>query len=400
MPFTDPAAVTVAMILAAVPAAVLFLADTLVRRDLSAGRVWAVGFLALAASALGRLAAFAPGAEPGLALVFCDLCLTAFVGSVWAGAVRFNGHRTRTASVVSGAVVLGVMAASLAGVLSGVLLVRTLGFAAGLAALAVLGALEFRRGRTARGETILLSAALFLLGGDAAIVLVVQAVPALRDVPELAAAFGPVGIVTLAVPLTVVALATTMMLRAGDRIGPVGQRERRQLRLDEDGLLDAASFDEAVELFVSRAERTGEQVAVLAMVAMDLPEIGAALGGAIRERLERFWRESWVRHAPLGGITGLGGPDRLLLVLAPSTLGEANRVGNRIYSRVIEDLAGLEGATLPVTGFGVAISGTIPVAELVARACAAAERSTAGSEAGRLVAEGEDVIERTLGGRE
>ncbi len=391
----DPTTTAFAASIVSLTAVVVFLVDTSMRRSRGAARIWGFAFLALGVAAFSRLASYTSEPEAWIALALADACFVSFLGALWSGMRRYNGRSSRWATFAWAVPAVVLLAASPTVVATGIPALRLAPLTATVGALAVMAAIESRRGRLGRRDTQVLTIVLGAVGLlNAVWFLWVLLDPA----HHRAGGYGayPIATAVSAMVLAVVAVTTLVARRAADDVPPAAQLDAREFQVDVDGALVAGSLGPIVELLGTRAQDKGEQIAVLAMTAADLPGIATALGADVQQRLERVWRASWLQHLPVAAIPGAGGPGALIAILAPSTVGEANRIGNRVYGRVVEDLSRLEGSVLPVTGFGVAMSGSIPLATLIESACEAARRSATGEDRGRLVVSGEDIVERTL----
>ncbi len=358
----DSLSINFTMTLTVLTVAVLYLVDTFARQDRSAGRIWAFAFIALLISTLGYLASNVVASGLWAITALGDASFVLFFGALWLGARRFNGRQITWQTGVTIAIAV----------------------------------VESVRERIARKETVVLTLALTIVAVYNFASFIVHSVPALHALPWAQSVFTPLTAAIITIPVAVTAVATTMVLRAGDRLGLGEERPVGELRMDEEGLLTASSLERIAEHIAGRAASNNEQIAVLAMVVTDLPELGSALGSDAQHAFESAWRASWLRHAPTAGIPGAAGDNGLALILHPSTYGEASRVGNRLYGKVVEDLAKLEGAVLPVTGFGFAMSGTVPDDEIIAIARDAAHKSASGESRGQIVSSGDDVLELTV----
>lgn len=373
-------------------AVVAFLAGTAVRRTRAAGRHWAFAFLALGVAAFARFAAEAVDADGWGALALSDVCTASFFGAMWGGMRRYNGRRSVVSTTVW--VLLALLLAVTTGIAGtiGEPVMRTLPLMVVSGVLAVLGAIELRRGRLGRSDTLLLTIVLGATGLVSALRCAVILLPV-----TLPAGAGQPTLVDGAIMMSL-AVVGTMTIGSRQAADDAVESQPTSLAADNrpEGMLVPDTFQSLLSLLARRAESRGEEIAVLVMSTIDIPGVGAALGAPRQERFETAWRESWLSRLPVGALPGEPGPGCLAAILAPSTVGEARRIGNRVYGQVVEDLVRLDGTLLPVTGIGIALSGSIPAAELVASAHAAAIASTASAARGDLTMSEDEVIERTL----
>lgn len=386
----DPTTMLFATSLVVVIVVLAYLIDAVTRRTRSAGRAWGFAFLALGVSAFGRLAAHSVDLEGWAALALSDVCFVIFLGALWYGMRRYNGRRGFTATAVWVTLALLVIVSTCVSGATGEPLVRMIPLAAVSSALAIAAAVECRRGRMGRNDTVLLTIVLGATGLTNAIWCIALLLPVTIGVD------GPlVTSAALMVVLAIVGAITITARRAADDASAALPVTSGSDALMSEDVLPADTFESLVGVLAARAEARGEQIAVLAMIAVDVPSIGAALGSVVQRRIESTWRESWLHRIPVSAVPGE--PDRacLAVILAPSTVGEARRIGNRVYGQVVEDLARLDGVVLPVTGFGVALSGSVPAAALVASARAAALASTSTPAQGLTMSD-DEIVERTL----
>ena len=368
-------------------AGVLYLLETLLRREIGSGRVWALAFLSGMLTVVAYLI-WRSAPDPWIAVAIGNAALVSTPGFFWLGCRSFNGRPLRLAG---GAVALVALVQLLLTLLPGPGGGDWAGsefLFFGIAAFAALGALESRRGAmgsiwSSLGFTVVLALV--------ALYYFVRAIVLWREGPD-----GPLfttwfnssitGIVSIV--LTIVALTTATMLRTG-RVTLRSEGEQLSLQVSPEGVLSAPSFEAALRSVLVRARAGDEPFCVIAMRIDDLAQIGVAFGTDEEESIVSQWRSAVRRYAPTLSLVGEGDGDSLLVAFEPGSAADARRIGSRIQRRLLDDFADRGSAVIPVVGVGIALSDDVghdPVAILDA-AQAAARRSSTSSEASVVVAE-------------
>ncbi|MEU1973296.1 hypothetical protein ABZ477_16710 [Microbacterium sp. NPDC019599] len=337
---------------------VLFLLETLARRDTLAGRIWSMAFLAGILTVVCYLLwAIAPDGRAWIAISFGNAALVATVGCLWLGASALNGHRLRWTVGAVLVLCLVTMAAALAEGPDGGDWAGGVAMFLSVAVVALGGAIETRRGRM--GETILSLALTAVLGITAGYYLgrTVVFVVVGPDSTLFQTYFGGFTTAVLTVVLTIVAMMTGSILRGRDS---ARRRSEESEAVSAGGadVLAARAFDRATTAVISRAEANAELFALIVLRMDDLPQIGMAFGTAAQAEVAAQWRDGVRRYAPSMSIVGEGGPTTMLVALQPSTAGEARRIASRIHRRVIDVYTGSPETPTPVMGVGVAVSET------------------------------------------
>src|SRR5690349_15488236 len=132
---------------------VLFLLETLLRRDTGAGRIWSLAFLSGILTVICYLIwAISSDGQAWIAIGFGNAALVATIGFLWVGCRAYNGSRFGwSLAVVLVVCLLTVVAVLVEGPDGGDWAGAVATFLS-VAAFAVCGAVETRRGRL--GETI------------------------------------------------------------------------------------------------------------------------------------------------------------------------------------------------------------------------------------------------------
>jgi len=338
-------------------AGILFIVETLVRRDDGAGRVWSIAFLfgMLTTIAYGLWAAGDGGV---LAVAVANACFTASAGCWWLGARRFN-QRT---------LVIGVFVLIAAALLSGVLVFvqwdvagdwsGILAMYASVAAFSALAAIEcFRRpmGRIrtawALGVGLLLVGA-FYIGRGAVFVVAGPGSELFRVY------FGSVAANMVTVMLAVVGVVVTSVLRSVN-VEPRAFAWVSDSGIASDGILLNSTFVAALRDVTERAGWRQELVAVVSVRVDDLGQIATAFGSDVVDSITVAWRGGVRRFAPSNALVGEDGSRGMLVCFVPATAAEARRHAAVIYRGLFEELGDVSPGVIPVVGVGIALSDTV-----------------------------------------
>jgi len=385
----DPFTIQVATAIVVLTAGIVFILETLLRRDTGAGRIWSLAFLAGILTVLSYLM-WMQLPDPWVAIGIGNGALVASAGCLWLGCRSYNGRTQRAGGIA----VMIVSVAALAGVLvagpDGGDWAGSYVLFAGVAVFAALGAFESRRGPmgatpTSIGFTLVLVVeALFYFGRG-----IVFAVSG-PDSDVFTTWFGSNSTGALTMILTIVAVIIGSILRSGS-LAARRESDPQSLAITPDGLIRETSFVRVLNGIAGRARLATELIGVIALRIDDLPQIGIAFGSAEEETVTAEWREGVRRYAPNFSIVGEYGRTTLLVGFQPSSVGDARRIASRIHRRLLDDFAGLRSAVIPVVGVGVALSDTTgydPMA-LIERAQQAALTSASSSDASIMIAGGE-----------
>ena len=368
---------------------ILFIVETLLRRDEGAGRVWALGFLAAMLTTLAYMVwAQTPGAWWAIAVG--NAAFVAGTGCMWLGCRRFNGRPMTWSSWLVGAgVIAAAVAVAVEGPRGGDWAGAVWMFVA-LVVFAAAGAAECVRGALLESRTAWVLAAVL---GFQSLYYVSRTTAFLAAGPDSALfenAFGTVATSFLTIILTIVAVVVTSVLRA-TRAPMRGHLRLGAIGTTRGGILSRDLFDTALAGLCERAAVRSELVGVIAVRVEDLDQISTAFGSEVARAVTETWRTGVRRHAPSDALVGEDGPTGLVVGVLVDSDHEARRQAGAIYRGLFDDLGKVGGGVIPVVGVGVALSDVAghdaTVLQRVARE--AASRAAASVESSVLVGEAE-----------
>ena len=366
---------------------VLFILETLLRRDEGAGRIWAVGFLAAMLTTLSYVV-WASLEDAWWAVAVGNAAFVAGTGCMWLGCRRFNGRSMTWASLL---VAAGVIAAAVSVALEG----ETGGDWAGalwmfvaLVLFAGLGAAECLRGALRASRTAWVLGAVL---GIQSLYYVSRTTAFLISGPEstlFQTAFGTVSTSFLTVTLTIVAVVVTSVLRAA-RAPMRGYIRPSSPEHVEDGIAPQGEFAGLLAALCGRAAARSELVAVTAVRIDDLEQISSAFGTEVAAAIVEAWRTGVRRHAPANALVGEDGSSGLVVAVAVPSAEDARRRAGAIYRGLFDDLGKVGGGVIPVIGVGVALSDAVGhrAGDLVRVAREAAGRAATSVESSVLMAD-------------
>jgi len=353
----DLASVLVVTALVVNVSGVLFILETLLRRDEGAGRVWSVAFL----SAMLTTLAYTVWAQTDgawWAVAVGNAAFVAGTGCMWLGCRRFNGRRMDWPSAV---VVVAVLAAGISVAVEGDAggdWAGALWMFVPLIVFAGAGAVECLRGAMRDSRTAWVLGAVL---GFQSLYYVSRTTAFVTSGPDSAlfqTAFGTLTTSYLTVTLTIVAVVVTSVLRAS-RAPMRGYVGRTDDAVDEDGVLSGETFARALDSICRRAARRAETIAVTAVRVDDLDQISTAFGSEVAGNVAETWRAGVRRHAPTNAIVAEDGPTGIAVALAVPSAQEARRQAGIIYRGLFDDLGRVGGGVIPVVGVGVALSDSV-----------------------------------------
>lgn len=380
----DLLTVVVMTALVALVAAVIFVVETLRRRDTGAGRLWAVGYLCGAATTFAYIS-WAAGIGGAIAVAIGNAAFTLTPGFIWLGNRRYNDRALPIAGVVVGALAVATFVAAL-------VRVPVAGSWGGWSVMAATVALFFalggwealRRPMGRIGNARLFTGVLFA----GAVYYLLRLIAFLVSGPEgafFSIWFGSLSANIATVVLTMVAVVVTSLLRA------TKSATQRYEWLSEngvaaDGILLARTYRDALADMIERAGWRQELVSVVVVHIDGLDEMAAAFGSDASDEVVAAWRGAVRRYAPAAALVGEDGDATLSVCGLAGTAAEARRQAAAIYRGCIDELAGSPTGLLPVVGVGIALTETVgyDTAPLLDSARAAAVRAARSLEASVL----------------
>lgn len=379
---------------------VLFIVETLLRRDEGAGRIWALAFLAAMLTTLAYVI-WVQSPEAWWAIAVGNAAFVAGTGCMWLGCRRFNGRRMAWSSLVVAAAVAGAATSVFAAGPDGGDWAGALWMFIPLLAFAGAGAVECLRGELRESRTAWVLSAVFLFQSLYYLSRTTAFLTSGPDSSLFQNAFGTIPTSFVTVTLTIVAVVVTSVLRASrapmrGHLRPAGYGTAR------DGILSQDVFDGAMSDLCKRAQWRSELVGVIAVRIDDLEQISTAFGSEVARAVTETWRTGVRRHAPSNSFVAEDGPTGLLVGVLVESPREARRQAAVIYRGLFDDLGmvggtgagtsgGVVGAVIPVVGVGVALSDTTgyDAERLAGLAREAATRAAIDVDASVLVGEAE-----------
>jgi hypothetical protein len=375
---------------------ILFIVETLLRRDEGAGRIWALAFLAGMLTTLAY-AIWSSAPDAWWAISVGNAAYVLSIGCMWLGCRRFNGRRLAwPAAIVGASAVTAAVAVFVDGPDGGdwagavAMFIPVLAFAA-------LGAVECLRGDLRESRTAWILSAVFAF---ASLFYVSRTAAFLTSGPDSAlfqSAFGTIPASMVITTLMIVAVVAASVLRAG-RVPMRGHLRAAGFGTARDGILSQDVFGSALAELCARAERRAELVSVIAVRIDDLEQISTAFGSDIARTVTETWRAGVRRHAPSNALVGEDGTTGLLVGELVDSAREARRQAGAIYRGLFDDLGmggehptGQMRAVIPVVGVGVALSDATGYdsAALCEVARAAASRAATSVDASVVVGDAE-----------
>ncbi|MCR2785829.1 MULTISPECIES: GGDEF domain-containing protein [unclassified Microbacterium] len=333
---------------------VLFIAETFLRRDDAAGRLWALGFLSAMLTTLSYLVwASDPGAV--WAVAAGNGTFVSATGFMWLGCRRFNERSMRIPAVL-------VAAASVAAIVSVIVAGPDGGGWAGalwmftpLCLFAMAAAVETRRGSMRRATNATMLTLVFALQSAFYLGRIIVFVAAGPESPVFSVWLGTVPASSLTVILMITSVVATSVLRATR----TGLRGRTLLPADGGSLRDiqpAAVFARTLDEVVKAARRHGDHVAVLVIRLEELEYIATAFGLELADQLIAAGRDAVRRGAPPLAVVGDDGDERLAVIATVRSAGEARRLGMTLYRELFDAFNAVSGGVLPSLGVGVSVT--------------------------------------------
>jgi GGDEF domain-containing protein len=352
----DLFSVSVMTALAVSVCGIVFITETLIRRDDGAGRIWSIAYLfgMLTTVAYG---VWASGDGGVISVAIGNGFFVASAGFIWLGVRRFNQRSLLTGSLIA-----------IAGMLLSAVMVFVLWDADGdwagvgfmyiaVAVLTAAGAVECFRAPAGR---IRMAWTLAFVLAFTSLFYVARAVVYLGWGPESAlftTLFSSIVANMVTVTFTIVGVVVTSVLRAAN-VEPrafawVGSR-----RVASDGILLNDVFTASLSDVAERAAWRDELVAVVSVRIDDLGQIATAFGSDVVDAITVAWRSAVRRYAPSDALVGEDGSRGIFVSFLPSSAAEARRHAAAIYRGLFDELDALDTGVIPVVGVGIALSET------------------------------------------
>jgi len=359
---------------------ILFIVETLLRRDEGAGRVWALGFLAAMLTTLAYTV-WALSELTWWPIAVGNAAFVAATGCMWLGCRRFNGRSMLWASLLVVLAVLGAGASVAVEGDAGDDWTGALWMFVPLIVFAALGSVECFRGALRESRTA------WVLGGVLglqALYYVSRTTAFVTSGPDSAlfqTAFGTVTTGFITVTLTIVAVVVTSVLRA------MRAPMRGRTLSDVVEILDRDTFAGVLGSLSARAAWRSELVAVTSVRIDDLDQIATAFGSEVTGTVVETWRAAVRRFAPTNAVVAEDGPTGLVVALVVASPEEARRQAAALYRGLFDELGRGRVDVIPVVGVGVALSDTAGYQpeDLLRVAREAASRSATDVEASVLI---------------
>jgi len=334
---------------------ILFILETLLRRDEGAGRVWAIAFLAAMLTTLSYIIWVQQPAAWG-AVAVGNSAFVVGTGCLWLGCRRFNERRIDWASALVGLAALGAAGAVVAAGPDGGDWAGAVWMFIPLVVFAGAGAVECMRGALGESRSAWVLAAVL---AAQSLYYISRTTAFLTSGPESAlfqTAFGTVPTSLVTIVLTIVAVVVASVLRAS-RV-PMRGFVGSTFIVESDGIMPTGAFSEAFADVCGRARERGDPLAVIAVRIDDLEQISTAFGSEAARAITEVLRLGVRRHARSHACVADDGPTGLLVGIVVDSEREARRQAALIYRGLFDDLGAAGGEVIPVVGVGLAVSET------------------------------------------
>ncbi|MBA8816247.1 hypothetical protein FHX48_001320 [Microbacterium halimionae] len=350
----DDLTVSVMSGLVGVVAGVLFISETLIRRDDGPGRVWAFAYLCGMSTTISYII-WSSGGE-SFAVIAVGNALFAFTtGFLWLGARRFNDRSLLWPGVLVASI--GVVVASavlLEGPDAGYWAGSVVLFAA-LVFFAIAACYESLRSPMVRVSSAWTLSLVFALEAVYFLTRIIFYIAWGVDSPFFQAYFGTVATSILVMTLTITGLVVTSVLRA-TRLQVRGYAWLSADGVASDGILLGPTFVGAMRDIAERARWRSELISVISIRVDDVTELSRAFGADLGSDLVNVTRQGVRRFAPSTSVVGEDGEAGLLICARPETAAEARRYAATVYRGLLDAFATVAPDVMPIVGVGVALS--------------------------------------------
>lgn len=369
----------------AIVAGVVYISETLIRRDEGSGQHWAVAFMSGIVTTVSY-AAWAAGAG-WVPVAVGNAFFVAATGFIWLGCRSYNGRQmVWSYAVVTGGMMVAFVAVAVEGPdggdWAGVLWMYVV-----LTILASFGVAETLRGRMADTRTTVALALVLAIEAvyTAARIIVFVALGPESEVFRTWFDTIPASFVTITLVIT--AVVVTSILRAGR----AGMRTYTYLRAHDGGdrILLWPQFRATVDDVLERAAEKRMSVGILALRIDDLPAIATAFGNDIGREIALATREAARGAVAPLAVIGEVGPTSIMICTTVTSAADARQQATELSTAVFDALRSLTDAVIPIVGIGVAtteVFGYVTEA-LVEAADEASRRSASSTDLAVLFAE-------------
>ncbi|KQX05645.1 MULTISPECIES: hypothetical protein [unclassified Leifsonia] len=337
--------------LVVVVAGVTFIADTLVRRDEIAGRIWALAYLSGMLTVVSYLF-WAANNDAWWAVAVGNAGYVATAGCMWIGARAYNNRPgfiwvfvvLITVATAVAVIIEGPTGGDWAG--AGLMFIAIAAFAGGAGVESLRGSMGANPNARALAIVLLLQCAyysvrtvLFFTGGP--------------DTQLFQTGFGTVTTSFIVVTVTIVGAISMSVLRA-DRARLRGVRRAR--RPDEASGLVIGGLEALADGWMKRGSRHGRGIAVMAVRFDTLGAVATAFGRNAADEMCAAWTESVRAHVPPFAAVFEDVPGSLI-VIAPIEPGtDARALADRIVDGLLDSHMADVGGIRPTATIGVALS--------------------------------------------
>lgn len=364
---------------------VIYVSETLIRRDEVSGRHWSIAFLAGILTTI----AYAIWAAGGgwIAVAAGNAAFVAATGFIWIGCRSYNGHRVGWAYGTVGVGMAIAFVAVAAGGSDGGDWAGVVWMYVVLTVLASLGVWETGRARLAQTRTtialgVVLAVEAVYTAGRVIVFLVLG-----PDDPVFQAWFSTIPASFVTIALVITAAIVTSILRAGR----AGMRGYTNLVAADgsDRILTEPQFRATVADVLQRAAEKGIGIGVIAMRIDDLPFIAKAFGNEVGRDVAVAARHAVRRNVEPLAVIGDDGATVLWVCNTSWDANEARRQASRLATAVFEALRTVPDSVVPVVGIGVAVTQDFgySAGALIDAADAASTRSAKTGDISVLIAE-------------
>ncbi|GAA3600169.1 diguanylate cyclase [Agrococcus terreus] len=372
-------------------AGVLFIVETMLRKEDRSGRVWALAFLAAMLTTEAYMV-WAATEGSWWAVAVGNATFVGGTGLLWLGCRSFNDRTIqRQGAIVALAAAATAVAVALEGDAGGDWAGHWLLFG-GNAVFAALGAAEawrgaMRRNGTAIGLGIVLAIEAVFFGAR-----LVVSVTVGTDSEVFRVWLGSEVSGILTIVLTIVAVVVASVLRA-ESVRMRGTDDSAVLAIAPDGVLLRSTFLRVLGGRLMRANRREELFGVLAVHIDALPRIATAFGADEAEHVRQTVRAAARRLSPTTAVLGADDDGTLLLAFQPATLAEARQLAARVHRAMLDQLRTAGAQVMPAIGMGVSLTSVVGYDHraIVASAIAAAQRAIGSDDTSVVLAGEEDV---------